>query len=65
MTYIIDDNQVVRVSMYGYRDRISKVIRSKQSERGLSDSQAYELKRTYGAGTMIVEKPSCVDLTVR
>lgn len=64
MNYIIDENNVVRVSMYGYRDRINKIFKQKREE-GLSDSQAYELKNTYGEGTMIVEKPSCVDLTIQ
>jgi P-type E1-E2 ATPase len=50
--------------MYGYRDRINKIFKQKREE-GLSDSQAYELKNTYGEGTMIVEKPSCVDLTIQ
>lgn len=28
MTYILDENQVVRVSMYDYRDRISHIVKS-------------------------------------
>lgn len=65
MTYIIDENEVVRVSIYDYRDRIGHIIRSRKEERGLSDCQAHELKNSYGPGTMIVEKPSCADLTIR
>lgn len=65
MHYIIDEHQVVRVSMYDYRDRISHLLQSRREERGLSDSQAHELKNTYGEGTMVIEKPSCIDLTVR
>lgn len=65
MNYIIDEHEVVRVSMYDYRDRISHMLQSKKVERGLSDSQAHELKNTYGEGTMVIEKPSCIDLTVK
>jgi hypothetical protein len=35
MTYIIDDG-VVRVSMYDYRERIGKIIRSVKPETGLN-----------------------------
>lgn len=41
MHYIIDEQQIVRVSMYDYRDRISHLLQSKREERGLSDSQAH------------------------
>lgn len=64
MTYVIDEHGIVRVSMYDYRDRIAQLIRSRKEERGLSDCQAYELKCSYGPGTMMVERPTCSDLTI-
>lgn len=36
MTYLIDEEKVVRVSMYDYRQRISKMMGSREAEEGLS-----------------------------
>lgn len=48
MTYIIDENKVVRVSMYDYRSRIANIIKGQKQDGGLNDALAYELKNTYG-----------------
>lgn len=64
MTYIVDDNKVVRVSMFQYRERIASIFKSDKPEKGLTQCQAFELKNTYGPGTMAIERPHCVDITV-
>jgi len=41
MTYIIDDSNIVRVSMYDYNQRIRKIATQTRPEEGLTESQAY------------------------
>jgi len=41
MTYIIDDEEVVKVSMYTYRNRIAAMMKSNRTEEGLSEAQAH------------------------
>ena len=56
MNYIIDDG-VVRVSVFDYKKKVKNIFDTK-GQVSLSNAQAYELRDTYGPGTMILERPS-------
>jgi len=44
---------------------MQKVTNTEIEETGLTESQAYHLKYTYGPGTMIIRKPTILELLVK
>lgn len=51
MTYIIDDDGAVRVSMFNFKNRVASIM---GGAGGLAEAQTVGLRDTYGQGTMII-----------
>lgn len=52
MTYVIDENKVVRVALFESKMRVMRILNGKTE--GLSADQVSKLRDTYGLGTMVI-----------
>lgn len=64
MTYIICDDSVVRLNAYDYRERIKSIANIKDDETGLNDELALRIRSTFGPGTMVIHKPTLLELSI-
>jgi hypothetical protein len=49
---------------YLYFDRVKDIVDPNKTEKGLSTEIALDLKDSYGPGTMVIHRPSIIELIV-
>jgi magnesium-transporting ATPase (P-type) len=52
----------VRLLIYDFKEKLKGLTKEGEVEKGLAEAQAYHLKYTYGPGTMVIKKPTILEL---
>ena len=54
----------MRLCLYDYVHRVKDIGRKQRAELGLSEGQVEHLRQTYGPGTMLIDRPTWLQLAV-
>lgn len=52
----------MRLLIYDFKEKLKGLTKEGEVEKGLAEAQAYHLKYTYGPGTMVIKKPTILEL---
>lgn len=64
MTYIVNEERVVKLWTYLYHERLRLLADPLAKEVSLNDEMAADLRESYGPGTMVIRKPGILELIV-